>query len=266
MNTLLEEIRSVAAVEMVPAERATRHVLGVPIDAVSMDDAVRRIARWAQRRESRVVCCSNVHSVVASSSDPVLRAALSTADLSTPDGAPVAWMMRRDSARGQQRVTGPDLMEAYCAAAARTGEAIFLFGSTEATLAALSVRLQQRWPALRIAGMLAPPFREMSVAEDREAVERINNSGAGTLWVALGCPKQERWMVEHRGRVHAVMIGVGAAFEFHAGTMSRAPRWMRDHGLEWLHRLIKEPRRLCRRYLVTNSVFIWSAAMQLLRG
>ena len=244
------------------SERRTRPVLGVPIDTLSMDDAVRRIARWARRRESRVVCICNVHSVVTATRDAEFEAALLRADLATPDGAPVAWMLRRQGAHGQKRVSGPDLMEAYCAEAAHSGEAIFLLGSTQATLSALSVGLRQRFPSLHIAGMHAPPFRALSDEEDAELVQRINASGASTVWVSLGCPKQERWMAEHRGSVQAVMVGVGAAFAFHAGTVSRAPRWMRDRGLEWAHRLASEPRRLGRRYLVTNSLFVLAVARQ----
>ncbi len=141
----------------------------------------------------------------------------------------------------------------------------FVYGSTEATLALLESRLRAAFPALRLS-MESPPFRTLSSDEDAAAVARINASGAGIVFVGLGCPKQEHWMAEHRGRVNAVMIGVGAAFDFHAGTVQRAPAWMRDNGLEWLHRLASEPGRLWRRYLVTNTLFILGAARQLLFG
>lgn len=238
-------------------------VLGAPIDVVSPHEAAARIAGWAQRRDSRYVCICNVHSVVTASRDASFAQVLAGADLATPDGAPVAWMLRRLGAAGQVRVAGPDLMLEVCALAAASGEAVYLFGSTPGTLAALTQRLHERWPALRIAGSHSPPFRALSVAEDEAIVQAINTSGAGIVWVSLGCPKQERWMAEHRGRVQAVMVGVGAAFDFHAGTVARAPRWMRDHGLEWLHRLLSEPRRLAGRYLVTNTLFIAGAARQL---
>ena len=139
-----------------------------------------------------------------------------------------------------------------------------LFGSTDSTLASLQRILKQRWPALRIAGAHAPPFRSLNPDEDEAAVRQINASGAHSVWVSLGCPKQELWMAAHRGRINAVMVGVGAAFDFHAGTVSRAPAWMRSNGLEWLHRLASEPRRLWRRYLVTNTLFLLGAARQLL--
>lgn len=240
-------------------------VVGIPIDSLTAAEAVQRISAWGRASESRYVCICNVHSVVTASREPAFRAVVENADLATPDGAPVAWMLRRLGHAGQRRVSGPDLMLDYCAHAAATGEAIYLYGSTEATLGALQAHLQRQYPTLRIAGADAPPFRTLTPDEDRAAVERINASGAATVWVSLGCPKQEHWMAAHRGRVMAVMVGVGAAFDFHAGTVRRAPGWMRASGLEWLHRLASEPRRLWKRYLVTNTLFMVGAALQLLR-
>ncbi|MBG6081032.1 N-acetylglucosaminyldiphosphoundecaprenol N-acetyl-beta-D-mannosaminyltransferase [Rubrivivax gelatinosus] len=244
--------------------RVTAPVLGTPIDALDWDRALGTIAAWSARRESRVICICNAHSVVTAAQEPDFAAVLASADMATPDGAPVAWMLRRLGHDGQQRINGPDLMWRWCAEAARRGDAIFLFGSTPETLARLAQRLLATWPALRIAGSLSPPFRALTPAEDAEIVERINASGAGVVFVSLGCPKQERWMAAHRGAVQGVMIGVGAAFDFHAGTIQRAPGWMRNAGLEWLHRLLSEPRRLWRRYLFTNSAFTIGAARQLL--
>ena len=249
-----------------PEDDARRRlaVLGTPIDVVDAGSARVRMAGWAALGESRVVCICNVHSVVTARHDAGFRAALAAADLATPDGAPVAWMLRRQGATGQARVSGPDLMADYLAEAAARSESVFLYGSTEATLEALQRVLWQRHPSLRIAGALSPPFRPLTPEEDAAHVEAINASGAGTVWVSLGCPKQELWMHAHRGRVKAVMVGVGAAFDFHAGTAARAPLWMREHGLEWLHRFASEPGRLWRRYLVTNTLFILGAARQLL--
>lgn len=249
-----------------PVQRQLTPVLGAPIDIGSPAQAVARISSWALRHESRVVCICNVHSVVTAAQQPGHMGVLQRADMATPDGAPVAWMQRRQGAQGQQRVSGPDLMLDYCAHAQATGESIFLFGSTPDTLARLQTALLRRWPALHIAGALSPPFRPISAEEDAAMVQTINQSGAGTVWVSLGCPKQEQWMDAHKGRVHAVMVGVGAAFDFHAGTITRAPRWMRDNGLEWLHRLASEPGRLWKRYAVTNSTFIVLALRQLVRG
>lgn len=246
------------------AARRRLPVIGAPIDVLTPAGAVQRIAAWAGRRESRVVCVCNVHSVVTARQDAAFMQIIEAADLATPDGAPVAWMLRRLGAPGQRRVSGPELMLDYCAHAANSGEGLFLYGSTEATLALLRQQLQARWPSLRIAGSIAPPFRALTPAEDEAHVQAINTSGAGTVWVGLGCPKQEHWMAAHRGRVQAVMVGVGAAFDFHAGTVARAPAWMRGSGLEWLHRLGSEPSRLWRRYLINNLRFLLLAATQLL--
>lgn len=243
--------------------RRTGNVLGARIDALSWDAAMARLLGWARARESRYVTICNVHVVVSASRDAGYRDIINGSDMATPDGAPVAWMLRRQGFAGQPRISGPDLMWALCERAAAEGLAIYCYGSTPSTLALLENRLRAAFPNLRMV-MESPPFRALTAEEDAAAVDRINTSGAGIVFVGLGCPKQERWMAEHRGRVNAVMIGVGAAFDFHAGTVRRAPAWMREHGLEWLHRLLSEPRRLWKRYLVTNTLFIIGAARQLL--
>ena len=250
----------------VPVQRRTIAVLGIPVDADSQASMLRRIAKWAQAGESRYVCACNVHSLITATKSLGHLEALRGADLVTPDGAPVAWMLRRLGAPEQDRVSGPDLMLEYCASAAVTGEPLFLFGGSDDTLRLLQERLLERWPQLRIAGAMSPPFRQMSPEEDSEVIRRIGASGARTVWVGLGCPKQEIWMAAHRGLIPAVMIGVGAAFDFHAGTTPRAPAWMRRRGLEWLHRLASDPKRLWRRYLVTNTAFAWRAALQLTKS
>lgn len=247
-----------------PGTRRGARVLGAFIDAVDHDTSVRRILDWARRRESRYVCICNVHVVVTASREAAYLSVIDAADLATPDGAPVAWMMRRLGHAGQRRVAGPDLTERLCREAPAHGVTVFFLGSTEQTLSRLRAALAARFPDLIIAGMESPPFRPLTVGEDQELVKRLQRSGAGLVFVGLGCPKQEQWMAAHRGRVDAVMIGVGAAFDFLAGTVPRAPRWMQEHGLEWLHRLVSEPRRLWRRYLVTNSRFVLAAMRQLL--
>lgn len=245
-------------------QRATLPVLGVPIDAVTWDLALRRISAWAARRESRVVCLCNAHSVITARQDPRFFHVIATSDMATPDGAPVAWMMRRLGAPTQHRVSGPDLMLRYCALAASRHEPVALFGSTPETLSKLQRSLVAAWPGLTIVAAISPPFRPLTVSEDEEIVDTINASGATVVFVGLGCPKQEMWMHEHKGRINAVMLGVGAAFDFHAGTIRRAPEWMRRNGLEWLHRLVSEPGRLWKRYLVTNSAFLFAGARQLI--
>ena len=242
------------------------NVLGTRINALGWDETTSLICDWARLRESRYVCISNVHMVVSARQDRELAAAMRASDMATPDGAPIAWMLRRMGFAGQPRISGTELMRAYLAQAAGRGESIFLFGGTEETLSALKRQLLVEVPALLIAGAVSPPFRGLSDEEDAAIVAQINASGAGTVWVSLGCPKQEKWMLEHRGRVNAVMLGVGAAFDFIAGSKPRAPEWMQAGGIEWLHRLASEPGRLWKRYLVTNSLFIIGAARQLLFG
>lgn len=244
--------------------RQTVPVLGAPIDVLGWDDALARIAVWANQRESRVVCFCNAHSVVTYGRDPEFAVALLHADLAAPDGAPVAWMLRLLGHRGQPRLGGPDVMLALLAQAEVNEHGVFLLGSTKETLSALRKRLRGHYPKLQIVGALAPPHRPLTPEEDARVVQHIQRSGAQIVFVALGCPKQERWMHEHRGRIPAVMLGVGAAFDFHAGALKRAPRWMRRLGLEWLHRLGQEPRRLAWRYVDTNAVFLWRALAQLL--
>lgn len=231
-------------------------VVGVAVDAVAPDACLERIARWAAAGESRLVCLCNVHSAVTAHRDPSFARVLDGADLVLPDGAPIAWTMRRRGCAGQARISGPDLMAALCERAETTGLPVFLYGATSETLARLVARLRRERPGLRIAGALAPPFRPLSAQEEADIAARINASGACVVFVALGCPKQERWIASQRGRISAVMLGVGAAFDFLAGTLPRAPAWMRRAGLEWLHRLATEPQRLWRRYFVTNSLFI----------
>lgn len=240
-------------------------VLFAFIDAIDWSDALSVISDWASRNESRYVCICNVHSLVTSTQDTEFARVVNEADMATPDGAPVAWMLRRLGHAGQQRINGPDLMWRYCEQAQSRAEPIFFYGSSEKTLARLKVKLLAAFPSLNIVGAISPPFRGLTPVEDAVIVEQINSSGAGVVWVSLGCPKQELWMAAHRGRINAVMIGVGAAFAYHAGMIKRAPRWMQDCGLEWFYRLASEPRRLWKRYLVTNTLFLLGAARQLLR-
>lgn len=247
-------------------EKKTAAVLSAPIDVLTWEHALARISRWAARRESRYVCICNAHAVVTAGQNAAFGRVVKEADMATPDGAPVAWMLRKLGYMDQQRINGPDLMWKYCEQAAKNGESVYLYGSRPETLEILQRRLVEAFPGLRIAGAHSPPFRTATTVEDEADVARINASGAGTVWVSLGCPKQEQWMATHRGRVNAVMIGVGAAFDYHAGTISRAPVWMQNAGLEWLHRLVSEPRRLWKRYLVTNTLFVIGATRQLVFG
>ena len=238
-------------------------VIGAPIHQLTWNSALTRLQEWAANRESRYVCICNVHSVVTARRDAAFSSIINKADMATPDGAPVAWLMRRTGTVGQARINGPDLMALYCESAAQRGESIYLYGGQQSTLDKLCEILPKRYPGLKIAGVYSPPYRPLSEDEDKLAVAAINSSGASTVWVSLGCPKQEVWMAEHRGRIQAPMIGVGAAFDYHAGVIVRAPLWVQNSGFEWLHRLCSEPQRLWKRYFLTNSLFILYASRQL---
>jgi len=239
------------------------HVLGAPIDSVSFTAAQDRVMTWGRARANRYVVLANVHVVVTASRDPDFGAVVAAADMTTPDGAPVAWMLGKLNHTSQERVSGPDLTWSLLGRCEVEQLPVYFYGSKPETLARLEQRIQATFPKL-VASFEAPPFRPITADEDAASVQRINGSAAGLVFVGLGCPKQEHWMHAHRGSVNAVMLGVGAAFDFHAGTESRAPAWMQSNGLEWLHRLIREPRRLWKRYLITNTLFILGATRQLL--
>jgi len=241
-------------------------VLGVRVHALSWASAIELIAAWASRREARYVCLCNVHSVVTAGRDTTLLDAINGADLATPDGMPVAWLLRRAGHCGQERIDGPDLMWNLCATAEERGLSVFLYGSTADTLARLTANLLQQFPRLRLAGMHAPPFRPLTEQETAQMVERIRSAQPHLVFVGLGCPKQELWMSANRSQLQAVLLGVGAAFDFHAARVRRAPPWMRRAGLEWCFRLLSEPRRLWKRYLITNSLFMVRVARRLLFG
>lgn len=238
-----------------PRTDATR-LFGTHIDALSWELALGRILRWAEARESRMVCLCNVHSLVSAGADAGLREALQASDMNAPDGAPVAWMMRRLGWPEQQRLAGPDLMGKLLAESARLQLPVFLLGSTSQTLALLAERLRATLPSLPLAGTLSPPFRQLGDDDNALIAQSIAASGAQLVLVGLGCPKQEKWMAAQRGRLPAVMVGVGAAFDYHAGTLSRAPASWQRLGFEWLYRLLREPSRLLGRYLLTNTLFL----------
>jgi N-acetylglucosaminyldiphosphoundecaprenol N-acetyl-beta-D-mannosaminyltransferase len=241
--------------------RKTVSVLGAMIDVLDWDIALARIKSWGNNRDSRYVCLCNVHSIMTASSDIEFYDVIQNADMAMSDGAPVAWLMRKLGYTQQQRINGPDLFWKYCIEANKSADwpSIYLYGAAEDTLRLLQLRLFHQFPSLKIVGAVSPPFRALSAQEELNIINNINESGAGVVWVSLGCPKQEKWMASQRGKINAVMIGVGAAFDFHAGTVARAPFWMQNSGLEWLHRLCSEPRRLWKRYLVTNTIFIIKA-------
>jgi N-acetylglucosaminyldiphosphoundecaprenol N-acetyl-beta-D-mannosaminyltransferase len=241
-----------------------RTILGTAVDATSYGDAMARVMEWARRGESRTVCLGVVATVMEARESPSYRAALESADLVTPDGMPLVWMLRGLGARPASRVYGPELTVAVLGAAQAEGVAVGFYGSREEVLTRLVANLRWRFPRLEVVFHQAPPFRPLSVEEDEAIVHAMRESGARILFVGLGGAKQDLWMAEHRGRVPAVMQGVGAAFDFLAGTKRQAPRWMQNAGLEWLFRLATEPQRLWRRYLRHNPRFAFLAVKQII--
>lgn len=238
-------------------------VIGSRVDAVSYAETTAKIIDWSKGDQGRYVCAAPVHSILIGHDLPEYRAVLEEADLVTPDGAPVAWALRKLGCQGQRRVSGPDLMINVLEAAAAVGIPIGLFGASEKCIELLKQRLPARIPNLNIAYAYSPPFRALSEEEEKQVIADIEASGVRILFVALGCPKQEMWMYEHRKQLSCVMVGVGAAFDMHAGLIRRAPTWMQDIGLEWLFRLAFQPKRLFYRYLVYCPRFFVLFARQL---
>ncbi len=242
-----------------------RQILGVRVDAIDYKNATARILRWARRGRSCYVCCACVHSIMVAHDSSEYRAFMQEADLVAADGMPLVWLLRCLGVSDATRVCGPDLMPTVLEAAATVGVQVGFYGATASVLRRLTDRAKHLFPGLRIAYAESPPFRPLTSEEDAEIVRAIVSSGVQILFVGLGTPKQDRWMNMHRGRVPAVMLGVGAAFDFFAGSKPHAPRWMQRAGLEWLFRLATEPRRLWRRNVFHNPRFIVLAISQLLR-
>ncbi|KQT51010.1 glycosyl transferase [Aureimonas sp. Leaf454] len=242
---------------------ATFDVLDVPISAIDPEQAVRSIEQWVEARARTYVCITGVHGVIECGRDAALRKIHEEAGLVTPDGMPLVWMAHARGLSAVRRVYGPDLMRRLSARAPRTGHRHFYYGGAEGVADELRLRLQAENPGLDVVGVVSPPFRPMTDAEDADLVETINRAKPDILWVGLSTPKQERWMNSHRGRLDVpVMIGVGAAFDFLSGRKRQAPYWMQRCGLEWFFRLISEPRRLYRRYFTMIPLFLF----RVLRG
>jgi N-acetylglucosaminyldiphosphoundecaprenol N-acetyl-beta-D-mannosaminyltransferase len=243
---------------------AKRPILGVPIAVVSCDEAIRLCSAWARHRNSRAVFFASVHMVMEAHDHPDFLRLLNNADMVNADGMPVVWALRAVGEKMARRVCGPDTTTAMLAKAEKEKIPVGFYGGDQATLDALAATVHERHPRLKIVFLESPPFRALTPGEDAAAVDRIAASGAQLLFVGLGCPKQENWIMEHRGRVPCVMLGVGAAFDFIGGIKPRAPRWMMRCGLEWAFRLASEPKRLAWRYLKHNPRFVFLFLRQLL--
>ncbi len=238
-------------------------VVGSLITALPFEKQTDMIVGWAVRRASKVACVANVHMLMEAHWNPAFRTILNHADLVTPDGMPLVWMMRLMGRFNQDRVAGMELFLSLCEQASERGIGVCLVGSTPDVLKAMCDRLQNDFPTLNVVSTEPLPFRELTEEEDRQLVEHINGSEAGIVFVALGCPKQEYWMTAHRDSIKAAMVGIGGVFPVYAGLQKWAPRWCRYAGLEWLYRLIQEPKRLWKRYASTIPLFILLSLYQL---
>lgn len=238
--------------------KETYDILGVQVAVTDMNKILSFLAGHLDELKGDYICVSNVHTTVMAYEDEHYRKIQNDAAIVLPDGKPLSVLERkRGGFHDAEKVSGPDLMPEIFKLSEKMGYRHFFYGSTEKTLGLLKNNLEKKYPNLRIAGMYAPPFRQLTNEEDEEIIQKINESDADFLWIGLGAPKQEIWMAGHKNKVHAVMIGVGAGFDFHAGVVKRAPVWMQRCGLEWLYRLFQDPKRLWKRYVVTNSKFVW---------
>lgn len=240
------------------------NVLGVGVSVLNLDLAEEAVAAAIERRQKGYVCITGVHGVSEAQSDPGFKRILNQSFLTTPDGMPMVWMGKLQGQRHMDRVYGPDLMVRLCERSQRTGYRHFLYGGGAGVAETLQRRLQARFPGLQIVGTYTPPFRPLTAEEETNLGRIVAEAKPDLFWVGLSTPKQERFMAQYLGRLEAtVFVGVGAAFDFHAGLVRQAPRWMQRSGLEWFFRLCCEPRRLWKRYLKNNPLFILRAAAQL---
>lgn len=243
-------------------------ILGVRINAVQIPDVISCFETWIQENSaSRFVAVCNVHMVMEAQDDHCFLEMLNSSALTVPDGKPLTWVGSHRGFDLKRRVYGPDLFQDFLAETHARGYRHFFYGGHPEVLEKMVEIIHRRFPQTKIAGHYSPPFRALTPQEDADVVAMINRSGADILWIGLGCPKQEIWMYEHRERLNVpVMAGVGQAFNIVAGNLKQAPPWMREHGLEWLFRLLLEPRRLWRRYLVLNTRFVFRIALEMLGG
>lgn len=241
-----------------------RHILGQRVDHTTYDKAAGQVLDMAHDGQAGYVCISTVHMVMEGHDDPEFQAIVNGADLVTPDGMPLVWGLKLLGIKQAERVYGPTLTPIVCREATRQGVPVGFYGGTDEVLEMMKANLLRDYPDLNIAYLYGPPFRPLTEQEDEQIVQDIIASGARVLFVGIGCPKQERWMNTHKDRLPIPMVGVGAAFDFIAGMKPQAPGWMQKMGLEWLFRLVSEPKRLWWRYLYYNPRFVYKFALQLL--
>ena len=239
------------------SEPKSCNILGVDIAVTNMKSVIYYLTKNMEKLRGEYVCVSNVHTTVMAYNDASYRNVQNSAAIAVPDGKPLSLICRIRGYKNAQRVAGPDLMPEILRISEMEGYRHYFYGSTEKTLESLESNIRRRYPKLNIVGTYSPPFRKLTTEEDERIIEEINAARPDFIWVGLGAPKQECWMYEHKGKLNGIMLGVGAAFDFHAGTAKRAPKWMQEFYLEWLYRLIQDPRRLMKRYVSSNAQFIW---------
>jgi N-acetylglucosaminyldiphosphoundecaprenol N-acetyl-beta-D-mannosaminyltransferase len=245
-----------------PTSLVHHYILNMRVDATSYEDATDRVLAWAKAEKSCYVCAANVHMTMEVYEDQAFARVVNNAALVTPDGMPLVWGLQALGVQNPSRVYGPNLTLSVCESAAREGVPISLYGGTPESLAAFVEFLEKRFPAIKIGCQISPPFRPLTPEEDAAYTQQIVDSGARILFVGIGCPRQEFWMAAHKDRIPAVMLGVGAAFDFYSGRVKQAPAWMQKWGLEWLFRLSREPKRLWKRYIYNNPRFVWLFLLQ----
>ncbi len=240
----------------------TVKILGVDIAAINMKWLVSFAEKYVEELSGDYICVSNVHTTVTSYEDESYRAIQNGGIMAIPDGGPLSSIGRKRGAKKMDRTPGPSFMVEILKLSRAHNWKHYFYGSTQETLGKMKGVLEKAYPGVQIVGMFSPPFRPLTNEEDREIVENINEVAPDYIWVGLGAPKQENWMAQHQGKVKGLMVGVGAAFDYFAGNIKRAPNWMQKANLEWLYRLAQDPKRLYKRYFVTNMKFIWNAVLR----
>lgn len=238
------------------------NIMGVDIAAIDMEWLLEYLNRNVKNLSGDYICVSNVHTTVTAYENQEYCKVQNGGIMAIPDGGPLSSVGRKRGFKNMKRTTGPSLMGEIFKISAAEGYRHYFYGSTDETLEKLYSVLTESYPGIQIAGMYSPPFRPMTEDEDKEIVARINETKPDFIWVGLGAPKQEKWMAAHQGRVEGLMIGVGAGFDYHAGNIERAPEWMQKSNLEWVYRLLQDPKRLFGRYWHTNTKFIWNAMVR----
>lgn len=244
------------------AQIPTCNILGVNIAAINMEWLVEYLDKNLSDIKGDYICVSNVHTTVTSYEDESYCAVQNGGLMAIPDGGPLSTVGRRRGCKNMARTTGPSLMGEIFKISAKKGYRHYFYGSKQETLELLEKKLKEHYPGIKIAGMYSPPFRPLTEEEDKAVIERINEANPDFVWIGLGAPKQEKWMAAHQGKIDGLMLGVGAGFDYYAENIKRAPMWMQKHNLEWVYRLVQDPKRLFKRYWSTNTKFIWNAMIR----